>query len=48
MKTSTTIQPNRWRGVGRLVAAIGLAALLLWAALSWAAAGEIYNPSFSE
>ena len=48
MKTSTTIQPNGWRGVGRLVAAIGLAALLLWAALAWAAAGEISTPSFSE
>ena len=48
MKTSTTIQPNRWWGVGRLVAAIGLAALLLWAALSWAAAGEISTASFLE
>jgi len=33
------IQLNRWRGIGHLVATIGLAGLLLWAALSWAAAG---------
>ena len=39
MKRSTTIQSNGWRGVGHLVAAIGLAALLLWSAMSWAAAG---------